>query len=161
MLTDKNEILKKLGLTLEDIFGPGGWPNDWAAIDADGTPFGFKRIPDAIELKHYGKEPSLPLYHLNKGKPFDMTGIDWTACVFQRPVDESKWVGLLGRFFGSGDDDNRWDEIIGELRAYAPDLAYVYKNQDEVSRGWYREFKPLTVAELDEYKRRALETGIE
>jgi len=154
MLTSKTEILKKLGLTLEGIFAQAPKWAKWLSITANGRYLYSLKSPEMLNTCYIFDDEYVSGYHLTNGEPFDMTGIDWTACVFQKPVDESEWVGLLGKAWNPSDTGFFLD-ILQRIEE-GNSCKYTCRKY-----GGYQNFKPLTIAELDEYKRRAVEAGIE
>jgi hypothetical protein len=157
MLTDKNEILKKWGITLDDIFDPVDSDISIAVIDQYGGLTFWAKMPYLMNGIYDGQGKRYNCYHLNDGKPFDMTGIDWTICCWERSVDESKWIGCLGFFWDRGDE--AFELVIGKLESVVQTAAWPCKINKSTGTG-YTFFRPLSLAELDEYRRRAVEAGI-
>jgi hypothetical protein len=150
MITDKNEILKKLGITLEQVFGPAPEWARWFAIDENGASYFYRIFPKLLDHEHHSIDKVRREYHLTKEKPFDLTGIDWRVCCWERPVDETKWIGLLGWF---------WDDLGPS--GYAIELKKINDKSEHKYNGTWRHFRPLTVIELTEYLQRAKDAGIE
>ena len=153
MITDKNEILKKLGITLEQIFDLAPEWARWFAIDSTGEYYFFIKEPFTNLCLFSSKDKAMQAYHLTNGKPFDLTGIDWRACCWERQVDESKWIGCLGWF---------WDDLGAGYQARELGCIngpeYPYKCVKDFK---WKHFQPLTIAELTEYLNRAKAAGIE
>jgi hypothetical protein len=164
MITDKNEILKKLGITLEQVFDPAPEWAQWFAIDNDKCYWFYEDEPTiSLTYAKYTSEGGKYTegYHLTKGKPFDMTDIDWRECCWERPVDESKYIGCLG-WFADYDLKNsglvKPNEIKDLVKIEKSRGKYSYCDRDSLRWDF---FKPLTIAELTEYLQRAKDAGIE
>lgn len=138
-------MIEKIEITLNDLWKALSKDYKYITMDEDGAVWAHEKEPHRDAIERYVSGGALYVLSTLIFSVEEFEGKEWDECIFERPLDCSKWIDKLCVF---SDDVDFKNQTISLLLKYYADDEYPFVTNDGDS---FKYCRPLAKEECLKY----------